>query len=92
MPYKPEVFVNVLGLSSGSGPRPVEAAQRCSSISEIGSFCKNITLGCSREPPASWFCCVSGSVGSAPAAGFCNAQKRLPSGLWACDAWALLAR
>ena len=73
--------------ASGSPERPmVQVCQSCASIRfRTGPLCKNIALGDSREPPASWFCCVSARVSSVPAARFCNEQKRLPSGPWACN-------
>jgi hypothetical protein len=77
------------GEASGSRERLIvmQPYQRCALIRfRTGPICKNIALGGSREPPASWSCCVSGRVCSAPAERSFNAQKRLPSRRWECNA------
>jgi hypothetical protein len=45
------------------------------------AVCKNITLGSSREAPASRFSCVSGRVSSIPAVRFSTRKSGSPPGL-----------
>jgi hypothetical protein len=74
--------------ASGSRERllMMQLYRRCALI-RLGAepLCKNIALGCPREPLARGSCCVSGRVSSGPAVRFRSTQRRLPSGPWACN-------